>query len=288
MANGNLAVKVIEKNNPLIDDYFRADKLPHIWCPGCGHGIIMHAIVEAIADLGWDKREVVIVSGIGCSSRAPGYLDFNTLHTTHGRALAFATGIKMANPKLKIIIVTGDGDAAAIGGNHLIHACRRNIDMTAIVFNNTVYGMTGGQYSPTTETGDFATTSPYGNLDRPFDITKLAGAAGATYTARTTAYHMVQMTKYIKKALQHKGFSLVEAISVCPTYYGRKNKKGSAPQMLQYLKDSFVDIKSYNRMNDEKRVGKHTMGEFVNVDDVPEYTEQYDKLIKKFRGESDE
>lgn len=273
----------MENLNVLVKDYFRKDKLSHIWCPGCGHGVIMHAIVKAVHELGWNKDDVVVVSGIGCSSRAPGYMDFNTLHTTHGRALAFATGVKMANPNLKVIVVMGDGDAAAIGGNHLIHACRRNIDITTIVFNNNIYGMTGGQYSPTTPTNDFGTTAPYGNIDNPFDIAQLAGAAGATYTARTTAYHMVQMTGFIKKALQHKGFSLVEAISVCPTYYGRKNKKGSAPEMMQWLKDSFVDVKVLDKLPDEKRVGKHTMGEFVNVE-KPEYVEEYHKIVKNFRG----
>ncbi len=273
----------MEKLNTIVKDYFRVDKLGHIWCPGCGHGVIMHAIVRAIRDLGWNKDDVVIVSGIGCSSRAPGYMDFNTLHTTHGRALAFATGIKLANPNLKVVVISGDGDAAAIGGNHLIHACRRNIDITTVVFNNNIYGMTGGQYSPTTPTNDLGTTAPYGNIDPAFDIANLAAAAGATYTARTTAYHMMQMTGLIKKALEHKGFSLVEAISVCPTYYGRKNKKGSAPQMMQWLKDSFIDIKAANKLPEEKRAGKFIMGEFVNIE-KPEYTEQYLKLIERFTG----
>ncbi len=272
-----------ENNNILVKDYFRTNKLAHIWCPGCGHGVIMHAIVRAISELGWNKDEVVVVSGIGCSSRAPGYMDFNTLHTTHGRALAFATGVKLANPNLKVVVVTGDGDAAAIGGNHLIHACRRNIDITAVVFNNTIYGMTGGQYSPTTPTADLGTTAPYGNIDRPFDITALAGAAGATYTAKTTAYHMKQMTGLIKKALDHKGFSLVEAMSVCPTYYGRKNKKGDAPNMMEILKNTFVDAKAYDRLPEEKRVGKIKMGEFINIE-RPEYTEEYLKLIERFTG----
>ncbi len=273
----------MENLSPIVKDYFRTDKLAHIWCPGCGHGVIMHAIVRAIRDLGWNKDDVVVVSGIGCSSRAPGYMDFNTLHTTHGRALAFATGVKMANPNLKVVVISGDGDAAAIGGNHLIHACRRNIDITTIIFNNNIYGMTGGQYSPTTPTAELGTTAPYGNIDPAFDIAKLAAAAGATYSARTTAYHMMQMTGFIKKALQHKGFSLVEAISVCPTYYGRKNKKGSAPQMMQWLKDAFIDVKVADKMPPEKRAGKFLMGEFINVE-KPEYTEQYSKIIERFRG----
>lgn len=267
-------------NSELVEQYFRMDKLPHIWCPGCGHGIIMHALARAIANQGYNKDEVTIVSGIGCSSRAPGYMDFNTLHTTHGRALAFATGIKLANPKMKVIVISGDGDAAAIGGNHLIHAARRNIDITTIVFNNNIYGMTGGQFSPTTPHGELGTTAPYGNIDKPFDIANLAGAAGATYTARSTAFHANQLTQFIEKALQHKGFSLVEAISTCPTYYGRKNKKGSAVAMLKYLKESFVDIKAAEKLPADKLVGKHIMGEFKSIN-LPEYTEQYQTIIDR-------
>jgi len=271
-------------NSQLVQDFFREDKLPHIWCPGCGHGIIMRAIAVAIDNLGLDKDKVCIVSGIGCSSRAPGYMDFNTLHTTHGRALAFATGVKHANPELEVIVITGDGDASAIGGNHLIHAARRNIGITTIVFNNNIYGMTGGQYSPTTPTGELGTTAPYGNIDPSFDIAKLAAAAGATYAARSTAYHARPLAKYIETAIAHKGFSLVEAISTCPTYYGRKNKKGSAVQMLNYLKESFVDIKAAEKLPAEKLVGKHIMGEFKNVTDQEEYTDLYAKIIERMKG----
>lgn len=271
-------------NSTLVQNYFREEKLPHIWCPGCGHGIIMRAIAQAIENLGLDKDKVCIVSGIGCSSRAPGYMDFNTLHTTHGRALAFATGVKHANPDLEVIVITGDGDASAIGGNHLIHAARRNIGITTIVFNNNIYGMTGGQYSPTTPTGDLGTTAPYGNVDPSFDIAKLAAAAGATYAARTTAYHARPMTKYIEKAIAHKGFSLVEAISVCPTYYGRKNKKGSAVAMMNFLKDSFVDIKAAEKLPADKMVGKFIMGEFKHDETQEEYTSRYKKLIEQAKG----
>lgn len=268
----------------LVQKYMRVEKMPHIWCPGCGHGIVTQAIIKAIDQLGLDKDKVCIVSGIGCSSRAPGYMDFNTLHTTHGRALAFATGIKLANPELHVIVISGDGDAAAIGGNHLIHAARRNIDITTIVFNNNIYGMTGGQYSPTTPTAEFGTTAPYGNIDKPFDIAQLAMAAGATYAARGTAYHANQLTAYIKKGIEHKGFSLIEAISTCPTYYGRKNKKGSAVAMINYLKESFVDIKAAEKLPPEKMIGKHIMGEFKCVD-MPEYTDEYNKIIDRFRKE---
>ncbi len=272
-------------NSQIVENQFRVDKLPHIWCPGCGHGIIMRSIAIAIDNLGLDKDKVCIVSGIGCSSRAPGYMDFNTLHTTHGRALAFATGVKLSRPELEVIVITGDGDASAIGGNHLIHASRRNIGITTIVFNNNIYGMTGGQYSPTTPTDELGTTAPHGNIDNCFDIANLAGAAGATYTARTTAFHAKPMTKMIQDAITHKGFSLVEAISTCPTYYGRKNKKGNAVDMLKYLKESFVDIKVAEKLTEEQLAGKHIMGVFKNVTDKEEYTDKYEKIIQRMKGD---
>ncbi len=262
----------------LIVDTFRTDRLPHIWCPGCGHGILMRSVAKAIDELKIDKDKVCIVSGIGCSSRASGYLDYNTVHTTHGRALSFATGIKLANPELKVIVITGDGDAAAIGGNHLIHSCRRNIDITTIVFNNSIYGMTGGQFSPTTPTNDKATTSPYGNIDKPFDLCQLSDAAGATFVARASAYHAKQMIDYTKKAIEHKGFSLVEGLSTCPTYYGRKNKKNSAADMINDLKDSCVVS---NDINKGKEQGKMSIGVFKNIQ-LPEYTEEYEKIINMF------
>lgn len=267
--------------NDITKKYFRAGKLPHIWCPGCGHGIILNAVVRAIDNLGLNKDDVCVVSGIGCSSRAPGYLDFNTLHTTHGRALAFATGVKHANPNLHVIVVTGDGDCSAIGGNHLIHAARRNIDITTICFNNNIYGMTGGQYSPTTPTGDFATTAPFGNIDRSFDLCSLAQGAGATYVGRATAYHATQLTSLVEKGIQNKGFSFIEAISVCPTYYGRKNKKGDAPAMLTYLKDICVDKKVVER-KPELGENKVIIGELYNSPQA-EYTESYKKIIDQFQ-----
>jgi 2-oxoglutarate ferredoxin oxidoreductase subunit beta len=268
------------------ESYFREDRLPHIWCPGCGHGIIMNAMVKAIENLGYDKDNVCVVSGIGCSSRAPGYLDFNTLHTTHGRALAFATGIKLAKPEMKVIVVSGDGDCSAIGGNHLIHAARRNIDITTIVFNNNIYGMTGGQFSPATPTGDYATTTPYGNIDTPFDISQLVAGAGATYVARSTAYHFDALTKYIENALTHKGFSVVEAMSTCPTSYGRKNKgfKGNPAAMIKYLRDNTIPAAAAEKLPKEKVEGKLIIGEFKKVEN-PEYTEEYQKIINKVRKE---
>lgn len=261
----------------IINGNFRLNRLPHIWCPGCGHGILMHAVARAIDELDIDKDKICIVSGIGCSSRASGYFNYNTVHTTHGRALSFATGIKVANPELKVIVISGDGDATAIGGNHLIHSCRRNIDITAIVFNNNIYGMTGGQYSPTTKTNDKATTAPYGNIDKPFDVCSLSGAAGATFVARGSVYHIRQMINYIKRAIMHNGFSVVEGISACPTYYGRKNKKGSAVDLIKYIKDSCVLSDDINKGSEN---GKIPIGVFKDVSN-PEYTNEYQKLINK-------
>ena len=271
-------------HSELVNEYFRVESLPHIWCSGCGNGIVTRAIVKAIDNLKLNKDDVCIVSGIGCSSRAPGYLDFNTLHTTHGRALAFATGVKLANPKLQVIVITGDGDASAIGGNHLIHACRRNIDITTVVYNNNIYGMTGGQYSPTTPIGDKGSTAPYGNIDSNFDLCELTKAAGATYVARGTIYSVNMLQKQIENGIKNKGFSFIEAITTCPTYFGRKNKKGDAVKMMTYLKDNAVNISAYERLSDEQREGKFVVGEFNNST-RPEFTQRYDDLIRSLSKE---
>lgn len=274
----------------LIHKYMRIDHLPHIWCPGCGNGILMRDVAVAIEELIEDpevhlnREEVVIVSGIGCSSRAAGYMDFNSIHTTHGRAIAFATGIKHANPALEVIVITGDGDCSAIGGNHLIHAARRNLGITVICFNNNIYGMTGGQYSPTTPNLDKATTAPYGNIDRPFDIAQLAAGAGATFVARGSAYHCRETIDLIKEGIKHKGFSLIDAYSVCPTYYGRKNKKGDAVDMLKWQKENLITASRYYAMSDKQKEGKKLIGT-ITYTDFPEYTEEYAKLIAKCKAD---
>ena len=269
----------------LIEKYMRGDKLPHIWCPGCGNGVIMRDVVQAIENLGLDKKNVVIVSGIGCSSRAAGYLDFNTIHTTHGRAIAFATGVKMARPDLEVIVLTGDGDASAIGGNHLIHAARRNIGLTVVVFNNSIYGMTGGQYSPTTPRGDFGTTAPYGNIDRPFDIAQLAAGAGATYAARGDVYHAAYTTRLIERGVMHRGFSIIDCLSVCPTYYGRKNKKGGAVEMLRYQKEFFITQEEAVSKSPEQVAGKTILGVIAH-NNFPELTAVYADLIERAKAEA--
>ena len=273
----------------LVHLFMRIDHLPHIWCPGCGNGTIMRDVAVAIEELiddpevSLNRENVVIVSGIGCSSRAAGYLDFNSIHTTHGRAIAFATGIKLANPKLNVIVLTGDGDCSAIGGNHLIHAARRNLGLTVIAFNNDIYGMTGGQYSPTTPNGDRATTAPYGNVDRPFDIANLATGAGASFAARGDIYHVRETIDIIKEAILHKGFSLVDVYSICPTYYGRKNKKGDAVEMLRWQRDHLIPTARYYHMPEAERTGKKLIG-ILSYNDYPEYTEEYAKVIERARG----
>ncbi len=262
-------------------NYLRQDKMPHIWCDGCGHGIILKSILRVVDQLGWEKNNIALVSGIGCSGRTPGYVDFNTLHTTHGRAISFATGLKLANPKLHVIVVSGDGDATAIGGNHFIHGARRNLDINLIVFNNNIYGMTGGQCSPTTETTKRATTTPYGNPDSAFDISKLAEAAGASYVARSTTYHVAKLDKYIKDSFLTKGFSVVEAYSSCPTSYGKMNKETGKTglQMLMYQKDNTVPLQKAQKMTQAQLEGKFITGVFVEKD-KPDYTENYAKVIQ--------
>lgn len=264
----------------VIDDYIREEMFPHMWCPGCGNGIVLGAIIRAIDDLKWDRDKIVMISGIGCSSRITGYVDFCTMNTTHGRALPFATGMKMANPDLKVVVVMGDGDCSAIGGNHFIHAARRNIDLTAIIINNMIYGMTGGQYSPLTPTGRFGTTAPYGNIDQSFDLTSLAMAAGASYVARGTVYHVRQSISLMKKALDKKGFSVVEIISDCPISFGKMNNIKSPVDMLKWIKDIAVSKKAWENLSVEERKDKFVIGEFLDID-RPDYNERYNEIIKK-------
>jgi len=264
-----------------VHEYLRPKKkFPNVWCAGCGIGIVMGAIIRAVDGLGYSKDDVAMISGIGCSGRMPVYLDFNTMHTTHGRALPFATGLKLVRPDMKVLVVMGDGDALAIGGNHFIHAARRNIDLTAVVINNAVYGMTGGQYSPTTPTGALATTAPYGNVEQPFPMCELAQAAGAAYVARTTVYHSSEMEQYIAQGLEKKGFALIEAVSYCHTTYGRLNKLGTAVDMMRALKENSVPLAAAQKLGDQERAGRIVRGVFTNRD-IPEYTELYQKVIER-------
>jgi 2-oxoglutarate ferredoxin oxidoreductase subunit beta len=271
------------KNN--FEHYLRMDRMPHIWCPGCSHGIAMQALIRAIDDLELDHDKTVIVSGIGCSSRMPVYLDFNTLHTTHGRALAYATGVKMANPELDVIVISGDGDSTAIGGNHFIHACRRNIDLTLLLLNNNIYGMTGGQSSPTTFVGSKSTTAPYGHIDPSFDISALAQAAGASFVARSTGYHTTQMALMVKKGIKNKGFSLVEMFSDCPTYFGRRNRMPDPVDMLKWQRDVTFTKGEAKKMDPEEMEGKFLRG-VIHEEPRQEYTEAYKEVIKKAGGDT--
>ena len=267
------------------EKYFRQNRLPHMWCPGCGNGIAMKAIVEAIEkkpELTQDNT--VIVSGIGCSSRASGYMDFDTLHTAHGRAIPFATGIKLANPELNVIVITGDGDCTAIGGNHFIHGCRRNVDLTVVLFNNNIYGMTGGQASPMTPLGKKATTAPYGSIDRPFDACNLAEAAGATYVARSTAYHEQHLTDMITGGFDNQGFSFIEAMVQCPTAYGRKNKMGSAADMLKWMRDNAIMKAAWDKLPAEKKTDEKFPIGLLYQAAAMDYDTAYDQVIEKAGG----
>ena len=264
-----------------IFNYLRHKKqFPTVWCSGCGNGTIMNILVRRLAKLGYDKNDVVIVSGIGCSSRMPVYLDFHTVHTTHGRAIPFATGIKMFNPKMKVIIITGDGDGLAIGGNHMIHACRRNIDITVLLVNNFIYGMTGGQVSPTTPYKSFCYTSPYGNFEAPFDVVKLVKGAGATFIARSTTYHVFQLAKLMEKAITHKGFSVLDIYSQCPTLYGRLNKIKSPIDSLNYFKENGITLQAAKKKSPEELQGKFLTGIFKQKE-VPEYSDVYWELTRR-------
>ncbi len=270
----------------VVHTYLRLHKkFPHVWCPGCSNGIVLNSVIRAIDKLKIPNDDIMMVSGIGCSSRAPVYFDFNTLHTTHGRAIPYATGIKMMKPHLHVIIITGDGDAVAIGGNHFIHACRRNIDLTVIVFNNYIYGMTGGQRSPTTPTNSFTTTSPRGNINPPIDICNLAIGAGATFVARTTAYHIRPMEVLFKRAIEHKGMSVVEVLSTCPIIYGRLNKMRDASKMLLGFKDRSISIQSFRKLDpaEQKRIQKEKIivGMLKEDTETKEFVEQYEQLCER-------
>jgi 2-oxoglutarate ferredoxin oxidoreductase subunit beta len=273
-------------NQPLVFHYLRAKKqFPHVWCPGCGHGVVMGSLIRAIDKMNYNKDSVVMVSGIGCSSRMTAYVDFNTLHTLHGRPIAYATGLKLAKPELPVIVITGDGDAIAIGGNHFIHAARRNIDITVILMNNNIYGMTGGQVSPTTPYGARGSTARRGNPEHPFDISELAIAAGASFVARTTTYHVPAMDRLIQQALENKGFSLVEIFSQCPTYEGKWNKRGDASQMLKYYKERAVPIIQKSKYSPEELKNKFLIG-VLHQQPKEEFTAEYQKIIEKYQQQS--
>ncbi|MFH0847049.1 MAG: 2-oxoacid:ferredoxin oxidoreductase subunit beta [Chloroflexota bacterium] len=264
-----------------VESYLRSERLPHIWCPGCGIGTALNVFLNALAESGLDPNQVTIVSGIGCSGRAAGYMKLDSFHTTHGRAIPFATGLKLANPALKVVVFSGDGDLVAIGGNHLIHAARRNIDLTVICVNNFNYGMTGGQKGPTTPLGARTQTSPLGNAEEPFNLPYLAASCGASYVARWTVAHVLHLKQGIKEALLKKGFSLVEVISPCPTLYGRMNRQPTALEQMRYYRQNGViqdgaDPKDAGISLD----GKIILGKFIDRE-RPTYSELQEESLKR-------
>ena len=264
-------------------DYLRTDIFPLFWCGGCGNGTVLGAIVRSFAALGYTKEDTVVVTGIGCWGKADDYVTTNSFHGTHGRALAFATGIKLANPRLHVIALMGDGDGVTIGGNHFIHAARRNVDVTAILVNNFNYGMTGGQYSGTTPENSITSTSRYGHIEQEFDICRLAEAAGAPFVARTSTDNPVAMEKLITEGLNKKGFAYIEAIAPCPTHFGRNNGMNNAPDLMNWVKERSVPAAKAKTMDKAELAGKLVMGKIVDIESE-DYGSKYQKLAAAARG----
>lgn len=267
----------------MIQDYLLEEKLPLFWCAGCGNGIVLQSILRNIDKRHWTRENTVIATGIGCWGKADDYVTTNSFHGTHGRALAFSTGIKLANPALNVFTLMGDGDGITIGGNHLIHAARRNVDVVAIMVNNLNYGMTGGQYSGTTPKHSITKTSPYGHVENGFDVCRVVQAAGGSFVARATVFDVVQLNNLIDKAIDHKGFSFVEVISPCPTHFGRSNKMPSAPQMMEWIKDRTVSTVKAKTMTPEELHGKFVTGIFEDREQE-DYTTAYQRVIDSLKG----
>lgn len=261
------------------DKYLRMDKMPTLWCWGCGDGVILKAIIRAIDRIGWSMDDVCVVSGIGCSGRMSSYIDCNTVHTTHGRAIAYATGIKLANPGKHVIVVTGDGDGLAIGGNHTIHGCRRNIDLNHILVNNFIYGLTNSQTSPTTPRGFWTVTAQYGNVDPSFDAAKLAIAAGATFVGRESVTNPEKIERLLAKGFEHDGYSFFDIFSNCHVNLGRKNKMSEAVQMLKWLDSRTISKAKFDALSEDERVGLFPLGVLHEDNEHIEYTKAYQKVI---------
>ena len=260
--------------------YLREEMMPHIWCPGCGNGIVLNCFTHALDELKTDLDKLVIVSGIGCIGRTAGYINTDSFHTTHGRALAFATGVKLANPDLEIVVISGDGDLFAIGGNHFIHAARRNIGIKVLCVNNLNYGMTGGQSGPTTPIDSITPTSPYGNIENPFNLVHLGAASGATYVARWTTLHVRRLTLSLKKMLQKKGFSFIEVLSPCPEIYGRHNKMRSGLEMMSWFKRASVIENFSDPSKAEITAERIVVGEFVDTEKLSYERMLHEKISK--------
>jgi 2-oxoglutarate ferredoxin oxidoreductase subunit beta len=268
-----------------LESWLRMDRIPHIWCSTCGIGTAVTCFVEALKKTGIDRKDVCVVSGIGCSGRIAGYIKQDSFHTTHGRAVPFAVGLKMANPKLHVVVLSGDGDISSIGGNHLIHTARRNIDITIICINNFIYAMTGGQVAPTTPPTAIATTAPYGSYENPFNLPALVTACGAVYVARWTALHVRRLTNSITEAIQKKGFSFVEVICPCTTLYARKNKLGSGLDLMKFYHDNSEIVNDADPNDvDIKFQSKIKIGKFVDIE-KPSYLDAYNEYLKTKLGD---
>jgi 2-oxoglutarate ferredoxin oxidoreductase subunit beta len=270
-------------------DYVREEIMPHRFCAGCGCGTVLNVFVNAVDNLALKPANMVCVSGIGCSSWIPSpYFKADTLHTTHGRPIAYATGVKIMRPDMKVVVIAGDGDVAGIGGNHLIHAARRNIDLTVFMVNNMIYGMTGGQVAPTTPEGVKTSTTPHRNIEPPFKVAELVATAGASYVARWTTYHVIQLMKAMQQAMTKKGFSFIEIVSQCPDNYGRRIGLRTGPEFLKKFKKQSVRVKKAQEMSEEELQDRIVVGEMCNRD-RPEFVTQLHALteeqVEKFSRE---
>ncbi len=266
------------------DQYLRLEKMPTLWCWGCGDGVILKAFIRAIEKMGVKQDDVCVVSGIGCSGRFSSYVDFNTVHTTHGRTVAFATGIKMMHPDKIVVCVAGDGDALAIGGNHTIHGARRNIDITLIIINNFIYGLTNSQTSPTTPQGMWTVTQKVGNIDPTFDACALGIASGASFVARETMLDPKKLEKIFVKAMEHRGFSFLDILSNCHINLGRKNKMVSAMDNLNWIDSITMPVKKYNELPEEEKLNILPTGILKEDTNVREYCDMYQDIIDAHQG----
>jgi 2-oxoglutarate ferredoxin oxidoreductase subunit beta len=274
----------MEEKNP-IEDFLRMDRIPHIWCPGCGIGTVVTSFADALKKSELDLDKVAVVSGIGCTGRAAGYVKFDSFHSTHGRAIPFATGLKLANPELKVVVFSGDGDIAGIGGNHLIHAARRNMDILVICVNNFNYAMTGGQVAATSPINANLSTAPYGNFEYPFSLPYLVETCGATYVARWTALHIRRVTRSIQEALNKRGFSFIEVITPCVTLYARRNRLGDGLNLLKYYYDkSEIQHGADTRTLGIDYQGKLIVGKFVDKE-KPTFLDCMNTHLQKSLGE---